>query len=59
MEITNRDRVLMNSKVVQAWRFMVLNVKILKATELGKQAHQSAKLPHATGVSALHTQIQE
>lgn len=47
MEITNRDRFWMNCKVAQAWRFVVLNLQILKAADHGKQAPPAHPQPHA------------
>jgi hypothetical protein len=38
MEITQRDRFWMNSKWYQFWRFVVLNLKILKAVDHSKRA---------------------
>jgi hypothetical protein len=38
MEITDRDRSRMNNKLYQLWRFVVLNVGILKAVTHSKRA---------------------
>lgn len=38
MEITNRERYWMNNKLYQFWRFIVLNLKILKAVDHSKRA---------------------
>lgn len=38
MEITQRDRFWMNCKVAQVWRFVMLNVKILRAAHHHEQA---------------------
>jgi hypothetical protein len=38
MEITDRDRARMNNKLFQVWRFMVLNLRILKAVTHSKRA---------------------
>lgn len=38
MEITARDRWFMNNKLVQLWRFIVLNLKILKAVDQSKRS---------------------
>ena len=38
MEITERDRRRMNNKVLQFWRFVVLNLKILKGVDASKRA---------------------
>lgn len=38
MEITDRDRARMNSKLLQLWRFVVLNLRILKAVTHSKRA---------------------
>lgn len=38
MQITDRDRRWMNSKVYQLWRFVVLNVRILRAVAHSKRA---------------------
>jgi hypothetical protein len=38
MEITKKDRFLMNNKLFQLWRFIVLNLKILKAVNHSKRA---------------------
>ena len=38
MEITEKDRSRMNSKLYQLYRFIVLNVKILKGVDVSKRA---------------------
>jgi len=38
MEITKRDKKMMNNKIVQFFRFIVLNLKILKAVDRSKRA---------------------
>ncbi len=38
MEITERDRFWMNSKLFQLVRFVVLNLKILKGVDASKRA---------------------
>lgn len=38
MEITPRQRFWMNNKLYQLWRFVVLNLKILKAVDRNKRA---------------------
>ncbi len=38
MEITKKDRFLMNCKIIQFFRFIVLNLKILKAVDHSKRA---------------------
>ncbi len=38
MEITSRDRFWMNNKLFQLFRFVVLNLKILKAVDHSKRA---------------------
>ena len=38
MEITDRDRFWMNNKLYQLWRFIVLNLKILKAVDHSKRS---------------------
>lgn len=38
MEITKKDKFLMNCKIVQLFRFIVLNLKILKAVDHSKRA---------------------
>ena len=38
MEISKRDKFWMNNKVFQLWRFVVLNLKILKAVDHSKRA---------------------
>ena len=37
-EITDKDRAMMNNKLVQLWRFIVLNLKILKAVDHSKRS---------------------
>ncbi len=37
-EISPRDRALMNNKLYQLWRFIVLNIKILKAVDHSKRS---------------------
>jgi hypothetical protein len=38
IEITDKQRALMNNKLFQLWRFIVLNLKILKAVDHSKRA---------------------
>lgn len=38
MEFTQHDRFWMNNKWYQLWRFVVLNLKILKAVDHSKRA---------------------
>jgi hypothetical protein len=38
MEITPQDKRMMNSKIIQLWRFIVLNLKILKAVDHSKRS---------------------
>lgn len=38
MKITERDKKVMNNKFIQFWRFIVLNLKILKAVDVSKRA---------------------
>jgi hypothetical protein len=38
MEITDKDRRRMNSKILQFFRFVVLNLKILKGVDASKRA---------------------
>ncbi len=38
MEITQKDSKLMNNKIIQFFRFIVLNLKILKAVDKSKRA---------------------
>lgn len=38
MEITNKDKKLMNNKIVQFFRFIILNLKILKAVDRSKRS---------------------
>jgi hypothetical protein len=37
-EITESDRKMMNNKLIQLWRFIVLNLKILKAVDHSKRS---------------------
>jgi hypothetical protein len=37
-EITDSDRKMMNNKLIQLWRFIVLNLKILKAVDHSKRS---------------------
>lgn len=37
-EITHQDRFWMNNKLFQLWRFVVLNLKILKAVDHSKRS---------------------
>lgn len=37
-EITDKDRAIMNNKLIQLWRFIVLNLKILKAVDHSKRS---------------------
>lgn len=37
-EITEQDRRQMNNKLIQLWRFVVLNLKILKAVDHSKRS---------------------
>jgi hypothetical protein len=37
-EITDKDRAMMNNKLIQMWRFIVLNLKILKAVDHSKRS---------------------
>ena len=37
MEITKKDKFWMNCKIFQLWRFVVLNLKILKAVDRSKR----------------------
>jgi hypothetical protein len=37
-EITDQDRFWMNNKLFQLWRFIVLNLKILKAVDHSKRS---------------------
>jgi len=37
-EITERDKFWMNCKLYQLWRFIVLNIKILKAVDHSKRS---------------------
>ena len=37
-EITEQDRRWMNNKLIQLWRFVVLNLKILKAVDHSKRS---------------------
>ncbi len=38
MKITDKDRKRMNNKLIQFWRFIVLNLKILKAVDHSKRS---------------------
>ena len=38
MQITKTQRFLMKNKLYQLWRFIVLNLKILKAVDKSKRA---------------------
>ena len=38
MEITEKDKRRMNNKFIQFFRFVVLNIKILKAVDYSKRA---------------------
>ncbi len=38
MEISNRDKFWMNNKLFQLFRFVVLNLKILKAVDHSKRS---------------------
>jgi hypothetical protein len=38
VEITEQDRRRMNNKFLQFWRFVVLNLKILKGVDASKRA---------------------
>jgi len=38
MEITAKERSKMNNKLYQLWRFIVLNLKILKAVDHSKRS---------------------
>jgi len=38
LEITDKDRAFMNNKLIQFWRFIVLNLKILKAVDRSKRS---------------------
>jgi hypothetical protein len=38
MEITKKDKFWMNNKLFQLWRFIVLNLKILKAVDQSKRS---------------------
>jgi hypothetical protein len=38
MELTKQDKARMNNKLFQLWRFIVLNIKILKAVDHSKHA---------------------
>jgi len=38
MEITPKDKFWMNFKLFQLWRFIVLNIKILKAVDHSKRS---------------------
>ena len=38
MEITPKDKAYMNNKIIQFWRFIVLNLKILTAVDHSKRS---------------------
>jgi hypothetical protein len=38
MKFKKRDLFMMNCKIIQVWRFIVLNLKILKAVDSSKRA---------------------
>jgi hypothetical protein len=38
MEITQKDKARMNNKLIQLWRFVVLNLRILKAVDHSKRS---------------------
>jgi len=38
MELTQKDKARMNSKIYQLWRFVVLNLKILRAVDHSKRS---------------------
>lgn len=38
VEITEKDRHRMNNKLLQFWRFVVLNLKILKGVDASKRS---------------------
>ncbi len=38
MEITTKDKKMMNNKFIQFFRFIVLNLKILKAVDRSKRS---------------------
>ncbi len=38
MKFTEKDRKRMNNKLIQFWRFIVLNLKILKAVDRSKRS---------------------
>jgi hypothetical protein len=38
MEITQKDKAQMNNKLIQLWRFVVLNLRILKAVDHSKRS---------------------
>ncbi len=38
MEITKQDHKMMNNKLIQFWRFIVLNLKILKGVNHSKRS---------------------
>ncbi len=38
MEITPKDSKIMNNKIIQFFRFIILNLKILKAVDKSKRA---------------------
>lgn len=38
MEITKQDEKMMNNKIIQFFRFIILNLKILKAVDRSKRS---------------------
>lgn len=38
LKFTDKDRARMNNKFIQLWRFIVLNLKILKAVDRSKRS---------------------
>ncbi len=38
MEITQKDKARMNNKLIQLWRFIVLNLRILRAVDHSKRS---------------------
>ncbi len=38
MQITDKDRAMMNNKLIQLFRFIVLNLKILKGVDHSKRS---------------------
>jgi len=45
MKITEQDRRRMNNKLIQFWRFVILNLKILRAVDHSKRAWCSSSRP--------------